>query len=180
MSKGHALSMCLLLGLLLGAGVVIADMYVEATPVALSWLQYAIHEGESRPHAYIQYRLVTTVGSTPTVCAEREVDTGLDAFDAPGTDEIPVSVPPPWELESVPCHGEVEEQTRLVWRTSGEPPLYGVPLPAQQDRGEGWVAHRTINLPGTSTAVEIMSIDLHRLRAVLGYCLLIGKGVKVP
>jgi hypothetical protein len=155
------MAIMLLLALPMAVGVVTAGTESEATPVALSWVQYAIYEGESRPHAYMQYRLVKVEGSTTTVCAEQEADTGVNAFDAPGMEEVPVPAPPPWDLDSIPCHGEVEEQTRLVWRTLGEPPLYGVPLPTQQDRGDGWIAHRIINVPDVPTAVEIVSFTVN-------------------
>ena len=160
MRKRFAIAMMLSLVLSMAVGVATAGTESEATPVALSWVQYATHEGESRPHAYMEYRLVKAVGSTTTVCAEQEVDTGLDAFDAPGMDEVPVPAPPPWDLDSIPCYGEVEEQTRLVWRTLGEPPVYGVALPTQEDRGDGWIAHRIIDIVAAPTAVEIVSFSV--------------------
>lgn len=160
MRNRFAMALVLLLTLSLAVGVVAAGTESEATPVALSWAQYATFEGEFLPHAYMQYRLVKIVGSTTTLCAEQEADTGIDAFDAPGMDEVLVPAPPPWDLDSIPCYGEVEEQTRLVWRTLGEPPLYGIPLPDQQDRGDGWIAQRSINLPAAPTAVEIASFTI--------------------
>lgn len=160
MRKRFAMAAILLLGLSLAVGIAAAGTESEATPVALSWAQYAVFEGESRPHAYMQYRLVKIVGSMTTVCAEQEADTGIDAFDAPGMDEVLVPAPPPWDLDNIPCFGEVEEQTRLVWRTLGEPPLYGIPLPDQQDRGDGWIAQRSISLLAAPTAVEIASFTI--------------------
>ena len=71
MSKRCAMAILLLFALLAGVGVTTAATYNEATPVALSWAQYATQEGETRPHACMQYQLVK-VGSSITIeCAEQ-------------------------------------------------------------------------------------------------------------
>jgi hypothetical protein len=160
MSKRYAMVILLFLTMLMGVGIATAASTSEATPVVVSWAEYATYDGESIPHAYMEYRLVKVEATATIVCAQQEVDTGLDAFDAPGSDEILVPPPPPWDLEGIPCFGELEEQTRLVWRTIGEPPLYGVPLPEQEDRGDGWIAHGTVNTPDVPTAVEIASFTV--------------------
>ncbi len=146
MNKRTALFVLAAIALL--AGIAAASTFVPATPVSISWDQYVTHESVAVPHAYIEYRLVPFPPANPLiVCAEQEVDTGLDAFDAPGSGEILIPTPAPWDMDAVACSGLLEEQSRLVWRIEDEPPIYGLPLPDQTDRGDGWIAHQVITGP---------------------------------
>jgi hypothetical protein len=144
--------------LLMAAGTAGAGALVPATPVDISWDQYVTHQSLSVPHAYIEYRLVQLLpDGTVVVCAQQEVDTYVDGFNAPGSGGIPVPTPGPWDLGTVPCTGLMEEQTRLVWRIAGESPIYGVPEPGQTDRGDGWIAEQTITAgspPPTALLLE--------------------------